>query len=223
MKRWQAGLKRRDAHRARNRQVERDRRNAEGLCATCGARPNRPNRRSCKECLAKQAKSERIKRRAWKENDLCRNCGGPLTDEWKICGPCREYRKARTERWRETGACALCGNPTRGHRQQCDECNAKRSAYARKRSRMLGAKGLCKRCGKVPHEPGFSECKPCRDAARKRRSERSSSLAAVGLCGRCKADVWIKDDGTPSRFCRACLDQFAEMERRRAAGRGGWR
>ena len=113
------------------------------------------------------------KRAAWREQGLCKDCGGPLEDErFRTCRLCRKIHRVlmreRRDRMMSEGRCVRCGKVKENPKLlNCAKCSLLRDEQWRKRAGARKAAGLCVRCGKPaadkPKGGKYVECAECRE------------------------------------------------------------
>ena len=88
-----------------------------------------------------------------------------------------------------------------------------RSAYSRKRSATLQAKGVCTSCGKRPLRTAWL-CDPCEGRRRAAQARRDERLRTSGLCVNCGNPCQQVD----RTLCDPCLADRARWQVERKAG-----
>ncbi len=96
-------------------------RKAQGLCTSCGARESLPGSNLCEPCREYRLKYYKQRTQQRKALGLCVDCGGEKQQLDKAkCNRCLEkmnsYMRQRRENWIDAGLCQDCGSPTESDR-----------------------------------------------------------------------------------------------------------
>lgn len=172
------------------------------------------DRKICKSCDDWQVKNNRRR---------CRKCGwvkavgvngetmfcSPATNEFE-CKACYRARKLddrryRVARRRRKGLCEHCEQPAAPNDTLCVDHRARRQGYHDKR-KASKSPDLCARCLSSPPEPGYANCRQCReDEATYRRTTQG-----LNVCIECQQRPTV-----PGR--KRCADCLEEHRNRRKA------
>lgn len=86
-----------------------------GICVTCHAADAVDGHVFCAVCKKKMDAYQDRRRKYFRENGLCLQCGNPISGGLLRCSVCldkrRQYRSKRYQALKDAGLCVRCGSP----------------------------------------------------------------------------------------------------------------
>ena len=161
--------------------------------------------RKASEGLQGRAKKQREVYQQRISRGECSKCGVPAVAGKTLCQKHYDSKRKRRVSQKANGKCGDCGKPALRNRARCGPCHTRTIVRLKKVADDRLRSGLCVRCGLLPHDPGNTACKSCREKLTAHMRSKRLAWREAGICEICGKAPRLSH----AKYCYVCFFKSA--------------